>query len=377
MHDLSLYIHIPFCVKKCDYCDFLSAPASEEVKKQYMQALFSEISRRGKDFENYRVGTVFIGGGTPSVIPPETICGLLEQVREAFHVCEDAEITIEMNPGTAGGKAAFRQYKKAGINRLSIGLQSAADEELRLLGRIHTFAQFENTWREARETGFTNINVDLISAIPGQTVESYRQTLETVCALGPDHISAYSLIVEEGTPFFERYASFAEEEEQEEKDRQMYRLTEKLLGKAGYFRYEISNYAKEGKECRHNLVYWNRGEYLGLGIGAASLINNMRYNNTSNLNTYIRNHGFVPSQNSQSLSVQDRMEEFMFLGLRLIKGVEREEFKRLFKEEIENVYGKILEKNYRDGLLRQEHGRIFLTSRGLDLSNYVSAQFLF
>lgn len=379
MQSLSLYIHIPFCVKKCGYCDFLSAPASEEVKEQYMQALFSEIRSRGKRFENYQVETVFIGGGTPNVIAPDKICELLERVREAFHVCGDAEITMELNPGAEGGAKAFRRYKEAGINRLSIGLQSAKDEELRLLGRIHTFSQFETTWKAAREAEFTNINVDLISALPGQTVESCRQTLETVCAVRPDHISAYSLILEEGTPFFERYATVTKEEEEkrEERDRQMYRLTEQLLLKAGYARYEISNYAGEGKECRHNLVYWNRGEYLGVGIGAASLINNTRFNNTSDLMTYIQNHGIFPYQNIQSLSEQEQMEEFMFLGLRLVKGVERARFRRLFHKEIESVYGEVLEKNYRDGLLKRKDGRIFLTSRGLDLSNYVSAQFLF
>ena len=379
MQSLSLYIHIPFCVKKCDYCDFLSAPASEEVKERYMQALFSEIKSRGKRFANCRTETVFIGGGTPNVIAPEKIRELLEHVREAFHVCGDAEITMELNPGAAGGTEAFRQYKEAGINRLSIGLQSAKDEELRLLGRIHTFSQFEKTWSEAREAGFTNLNADLIYALPGQTVESWRQTLETVCAAGPAHISASGLILEEGTPFFERYASLtkAEEEKREERDRQMYALTERVLSEAGYARYEISNYAREGKACRHNLVYWNRGEYLGVGTGAASLINNTRFNNTSDLITYIQNHGIFPYQNIQSLSEQEQMEEFMFLGLRLIKGVEMERFRRLFHKEIESVYGAVLEKNYRDGLLKCEDGRIFLTSRGLDLSNYVSAQFLF
>lgn len=377
MRELSLYLHIPFCLKKCDYCDFLSAPASREVQEQYLHALFSEISTKAKAFSGYHVKTVFIGGGTPSILKPELLCRLLQCVRESFRILPKAEITMEMNPGTGGGKAAFGQYKRAGINRLSIGLQSAEDEELKILGRIHNYSQFVTTYQEAREAGFTNINIDIMSALPGQSVESYRKTLERVCALRPEHISAYSLIIEEGTPFFDRYAADAGKEENEERDRLMYILTKQLLEDYGYHRYEISNYALSGRECRHNLVYWTGGEYLGLGLGASSLINNTRYKNTSDLNLYLERKGEILREDVQALTLSDRMEEFMFLGLRLAEGVRKTEFLQLFGRTMDAVYGEILRKNQEDGLLVSTPRRVFLTARGIDLSNYVLAQFLF
>ena len=376
MRELSLYIHIPFCVKKCDYCDFLSAPATVDVQGQYFHALFGEILERSKAYREYLVRTVFIGGGTPSAVAPELIAELMQVLRKSFVISEDAEISMEMNPGTVQGKEAFLVYRNAGINRLSIGLQSANDVELKLLGRVHTFSQFEETWKQARAAGFDNLNVDIMSALPGQTVESYRRTLETVCALNPEHISAYSLIIEEGTPFYERYAGLIEDEENEEKDRRMYLLTEQILRENGYERYEISNYARSKKECRHNLVYWTRGEYLGLGIGAASMINNERYKNTDSLCDYINAQGLAPYEEVQELSRREQMEEFMFLGLRLTKGISEQEFKDCFGCALESVYGEVLRKNLKDGLLIRENGRVYLTAKGLDLSNYVFAQFL-
>lgn len=377
MRELSLYLHIPFCVKKCDYCDFLSAPASLEVQEQYLRAFCSEIRAKAEAFRGYLVKTVFIGGGTPSILKPEQLCDLLKCVRESFRILPQAEITMEMNPGTGGGKEAFEQYKKAGINRLSIGLQSTKDEELKVLGRIHNFSQFGTTYREAREAGFTNINIDIMSALPGQSVESYRETLETVCALRPEHFSAYSLIIEEGTPFFERYASETWTEENEERDRLMYALTGQLLEDCGYHRYEISNYALSGRECRHNLVYWTGGEYLGLGLGASSFIKNTRYKNTSDLNTYLERKGNALREDIQVLTISERMEEFMFLGLRLTEGVRKAEFFHLFGRTMDDVYGEVLRKNQNDGLLVSTPQRVFLTPRGVDLSNYVLAQFLF
>ncbi len=376
MRELSLYIHIPFCVRKCDYCDFLSAPASCEVREQYLHALFREIAVRGEQYQDFTVKTIFIGGGTPSILTPEQITGLMQKIRQSFSVMPDAEISMEVNPGTALGREGFVSCREAGINRLSIGLQSANDEELRLLGRIHTFSQFEATWRQAREAGFTNLNIDLMAALPGQSVESYETTLKTVCELKPEHISAYSLIIEEGTPFFSRYASLAEEEEYEERDRQMYFMTGELLQKYGYTRYEISNYARPDRECKHNLVYWTRGEYLGLGIGAASLINNTRYKNESGLKAYILAQGVLPYEEVQTLSVREQMEEFLFLGLRLTKGISRETFYQTFQCTVESVFGEALLKYQKEGLLTMERERIALTQKGLDLSNYVFAGFL-
>lgn len=376
MKDLSLYIHIPFCVKKCDYCDFLSAPAALDVQEQYFHALLQEIAKRSEEYQEYQIKTVFIGGGTPSLFQPEWITCVMETVQKHFHVCPDAEISMELNPGTVKDKAAFYQYRRAGINRISIGLQSAEDEELARLGRIHTFAQFEHTWQMAREAGFDNLNIDVMAALPEQTIESYERTLHTICELKPEHISAYSLILEEGTLFYEKYAYLLEDEEAEERDRQMYVLTKELLGAYGYHRYEISNYAHPGRECRHNQVYWQRGDYLGLGIGAASLINNVRYHNQSDLQSYIQAGGLLPYEEVQHLSRQEQMEEFMFLGMRLTKGVSKAEFERLYGCTAESVYGEVLKKNKEAGLLTVDDARICLTEKGLDLSNYVFAQFL-
>lgn len=376
MRELSIYIHIPFCVKKCDYCDFLSAPATKSVQEQYLHALFHEIRERSRSYKEYLVNTIFIGGGTPSVLEPKDIGKLMKVLGDSFNISPDAEISMEVNPGTVSDKESFFIYREAGINRLSIGLQSANDEELKTLGRIHTFSQFETTWEMARAAGFTNLNVDIMSALPGQSVESYRKTLETVCALKPEHISAYSLIIEEGTPFFDRYSYLLEDAANEERDRQMYLLTEQILKENGYERYEISNYAKTGRECIHNIVYWTRGEYLGLGIGASSMINNARYKNADNLRMYIDSAGLRPYEEVQNLSVREQMEEFLFLGLRLTKGVLTADFERIFGCSVKSVFGNVLEKNRRDGLLLMDENRIVLTPKGLDLSNYVFAQFL-
>lgn len=260
MDKLSVYIHIPFCVRKCLYCDFLSAPAVPQVKEQYVDALLSEIEKEAYKYRVYETDTIFFGGGTPSVLPPEQIAGILAKVKECFIVSEQAEISIEVNPGTVS-EEALRIYKEAGINRLSIGLQSFLEPELRRLGRIHTPEQFLHTFAAAREAGFDNINVDIMSALPEQTMDDYRITVEKVLELQPEHISAYSLIIEEGTPFYEMPLVLPDEKT----DRQMYQYTETVLKEHGYHRYEISNYAKAGYECRHNKAYWTRRNYVGFG----------------------------------------------------------------------------------------------------------------
>lgn len=380
--DLELYIHIPFCVRKCLYCDFVSAPAKEAVQDDYMKALLYEMEKRAKEYEGYRIVSVFIGGGTPSVVKSQWIEALLKSIRAHFTLTEDAEITMEMNPGTVNAKSLAR-YKEAGINRLSMGLQSADNEELKALGRIHTWEEFEASYLLARKMGFSNINVDIMSAIPGQTLDSYCATLDKVCGLlpPPEHISAYSLIVEEGTPFARMEAEGGLKRADEDTDREMYEETANRLAKRGYVRYEISNYAKEGYACRHNIGYWRRVSYVGFGISAASLVDNVRFQNTSDLEAYIGNpldcrEEYVP------LSEKDAMEEFMFLGLRMTKGVSLVEFERQFGLALHEVYGNIVKRNIEDGLLRYDEQcadgdtRLCLTLKGLDLSNYVMAQFL-
>ena len=379
--ELELYVHIPFCVKKCSYCDFLSAPATEQTKEAYMAALFAEIGGRAKDYKDRIVTSVFIGGGTPSLLSGDSIRQLMEHIREGFRLASDAEITMEVNPGTVTTEKLTAFYG-AGINRLSIGMQSAQEQELKILGRIHDFDGFCQVYREAVEAGFTNINVDVMSGLPGQTLASYKDTLEKVLRLEPmpQHISAYSLIVEEGTPF----AAMADRGElplpEEDTERAMYEETIEVLAGYGFHRYEISNYALDGYECRHNVGYWIRRDYLGFGLGAASLIGNVRFQNGRDLNAYLA-HPLACREEEQSLTKQEQMEETMFLGLRLIRGVSYPEFARCYGQTLEEVYGEVIARNVADGLLtvrEDETGRrLMLTGRGLDVSNYVMAQFLF
>lgn len=372
MKELELYIHIPFCVRKCKYCDFLSAPASQRERQAYVDSLCGKIRSYADSAKAYHVVSIFLGGGTPSILEGEQILQIFAVIREAFLVDEDAEITLEANPGTVagGGPASVTEeklaaWRQAGINRLSIGLQSAEDRELEALGRIHTFAGFKETYQAAVTAGFSNMNVDLMSAIPFQTEESWERTLRTVAGLTPPpaHISAYSLIIEEGTPFYERYGSgeHAEELPDEDTERRMYERTEEILSEYGYHRYEISNYALPGYECRHNLGYWDRREYLGIGDGAASSFEGKRWSG---------------EEEPVILTRKDAMEEFMFLGLRKMEGVSRRRFREEFQTEMEEIYGTVIEELCRQGLLETAGDRLRLTRKGIDVSNYVMSEFL-
>lgn len=385
MKSLGIYIHIPFCVRKCDYCDFLSAPAGEEMMKSYVKALIKEIELSKNKMAEYLVDTVFIGGGTPSILEGNLICDVIGVLKNNCNMADDFEMTIECNPGTVTEEKLLA-YKNVGINRLSFGLQSADNSELKSIGRIHTYEEFLESYELARKSGFDNINVDLMSALPGQSVESYKSTLEKIISLNPEHISAYSLIVEEGTKMYERvkYAQVRGENilPNEDDEREMYHITKTMLEQAGYSRYEISNYAKKGFECKHNIGYWKRKDYLGFGIGAASLYKEERYSNVSDINLYIDEIGKNSSvqdveENQQKLSKQEQMEEFMFLGLRMMEGVSVKQFEIQFREIFENVYGEIVEKLIEKGLLEWNGDNIKLTERGVDVSNYVMSEFLF
>ena len=391
--ELELYIHIPFCVKKCDYCDFLSFPADNRTQRRYVDAVQKEIIYYGALYPDRKITTIFIGGGTPSWLDEEEIVRILHTVREAFAVEHDAEITIECNPGTATAHKLVR-YREAGINRISIGLQSAHHEELALLGRIHTWEQFLKTYDLARKAGFSNINVDLMSALPGQTLETFSDTLKKVLALKPEHLSAYSLMIEEGTPFYERYREDEKHREageptellpDEEQEYAVTKLTQRVLMEAGYHWYEVSNFAKPGYECRHNIGYWKRADYLGIGIGAASLIDNVRYANVRDLEEYCKeceslweelNIRKTLCSSTEPVTREEQMEEFMFLGLRMTEGVSRAEFEQHFGTTIEAVYGDVLRQLQKEGLLVKQEGRICLTERGMDVNNYVVEQFM-
>lgn len=409
MKELELYLHIPFCERKCAYCDFLSAPADLPVRISYIKKLQEEIAYYGAQYGEYQVSSIFFGGGTPTILEGYQLAAILETVKEHFNITTDAEITVECNPGTLTAVKA-EKLVQAGFNRISMGLQSADDRELQLLGRIHNFAQFLESYDLARKAGFRNINVDLMSALPGQTLKSWQDTLQKVTALRPEHISAYSLIIEEGTPFYERFAEDERIREEgghprllpeEDVERQMYELTETFLHTKGYERYEISNYAKPGYECRHNCGYWTRKDYLGLGLGASSLVEHQRFQNTSDLKTYLEQE-YSPQCEGQhehiaetiqlqeetgltqtghhihieTLDKKSEMEEFMFLGLRLMAGISRQQFEKKFQVTLNSVYGEVLRKLKGEQLIEEVAGYVRLTEHGIDVSNYVLAEFL-
>lgn len=415
---LALYVHIPFCIRKCAYCDFLSAPGSEETRESYVNLLCQEIEKEAVCCPDHRGETVFFGGGTPTVLRPEQLERILCKLKECFPAGMpgsrmEPEITLECNPGTVNGED-LQRLRAAGFNRLSIGLQSMDNGELKKLGRIHTREEFLETFRLAREAGFGNINVDLMSALPGQSVESYVNSLEEAAGLHPEHISAYSLIIEEGTPFYALYGKADAQRRKyggdrehllptEEEERRMYELTWEILEKRGYHRYEISNYARPGFACRHNITYWRRGDYLGLGLGAASLMDNCRFSKPRDLREYEvelkgyrtgrseggeekpledRRNGWDGTRETdfhrerQLLTLGEQMEEYMFLGLRLTEGISREGFFDSFGVPVGEVYGDVINKLKAQNLLAERGDRLFLTERGIDVSNVVLAEFL-
>ena len=374
MKQLSIYVHVPFCVKKCLYCDFLSFNEGPELIDRYFGALIKEIEACADKFRDYEIKSVFFGGGTPSFVDSRLICDTLGAIAGNFRIRSDAEISIEVNPASAiYGKLC--NYRQAGFNRISIGAQSLNDSELVAIGRAHDKKAFYETFENARKAGFNNINVDVMSALPGQSLDSYMDTLKKVVSLRPEHISAYSLIIEEGTPFYDMKLDLPSEEV----DRAMYHETKRFLEEHRYHRYEISNYALgRDHECSHNKVYWTRGEYLGLGIGAASMVDNRRWSNTRNVEDYIQNSTNPGSvrENVEELDVKAQMEEFMFLGLRLVEGISISEFERQFGKDIFAVYGDVISRYREMGLLELQKGWLRLTDKGLDVSNTVMADFL-
>lgn len=399
--NLQLYVHIPFCVKKCSYCDFLSFTSAKSTQMNYADALIREIEFYGPQMDDYTVNTIYIGGGTPSWLDEDKMVEIIDAIYTYFDVSPGAEVSMECNPGTITA-SKLDKYRKVGVNRLSIGLQSADDDELKILGRVHTFEEFVKTYEMARKAGFANINVDLISGVPYQTAEKFLHTLQKVVRLRPEHISAYSLMIEKGTPFYDLYKSDAAKQESgmpteilptEDEVYRIYKMTQQYLAKAGYEQYEISNYAHPGFECEHNIGYWTRENYLGLGLGAASLVENVRYSNTTDLDQYMKicqdikwvdymqdEADSVTGTNLhasvEAVSRKAQMEEFMFLGLRMNCGVTRAKFQNTFGISIDGIYKNVFDYLKAEGLLNMCEGKIVLTERGMDLSNFVLAQFL-
>ncbi|QLY78677.1 radical SAM family heme chaperone HemW [Clostridium intestinale] len=373
MKKISLYIHIPFCKQKCKYCDFSSYSGKEDVMSGYVDALNIEINNTSKE---YSFKTIFIGGGTPSYLPYEELEKLLKNV-SSLNLEEDVEFTVECNPGTLT-RDKLELMKKYKVNRLSLGLQSSNESLLKSLGRIHSFAEFKENYDLVRQVGFKNVNVDLMFGLPGQTLKDFEETLSSVVKLNPEHISAYSLIVEEGTPFYKLYEKGKLKLPSEEEERAMYEYAVEYLDSKGYKQYEISNFSKDDKECRHNLVYWELGEYLGCGVAAASLLNETRTKNYDKIEDYIlsvekKSNGI---EETNHLSKEELMEEFMFLGLRKTSGVSEKDFLEIFNVSMESVYKDVINNHIKKGLLNKDNGKIYLNKEGIQLSNYVMSDFL-
>lgn len=372
MKPLGIYLHIPFCRSKCLYCDFCSIPHPEsDVIERYVEALCRDLERRAQDCRHHAVDSVFFGGGTPSLLPPELLLRVLDTLVRCYHVSADAEITLECNPATANA-VALERLRRGGFNRLSIGLQSTHANELCALGRIHSFADFERTLSDARRAGFSNVSADLMSGIPLQTVESYLQSIERLAALGPEHISAYGLSIEEGTPFFKSRDRL--ELPDEEAAREMYFRGIDCLQANGYAQYEISNFAKPGYESRHNLKYWSCDEYLGFGVAAYSDFGGDRFGNSRDLSAYIEGRPIECERETPSLS--ERKNEYVMLRMRLRAGISASAFAARFGDSLADSFGNRLLGYEKQGLVCRVGDAIAFTPRGFYLSNAILSEVL-
>ncbi|EGT3615851.1 oxygen-independent coproporphyrinogen III oxidase [Clostridium perfringens] len=376
MGKISLYIHIPFCAQKCLYCDFPSFARKDHLRKAYIDALNKEIISFKEKHNNLEINTIFIGGGTPSVLEAKELEILLSEIVK-LNISKDVEFSMECNPGNLT-EEKLNVMKKYGVNRISMGLQAKQDSLLKGLGRIHNYETFKENFLLAKKVGFNNINVDLMFGLPNQKVSEWEETLREIISLEPAHISAYSLIIEDGTAFYNLYESDKLKLPSEEEEREMYHLAKIILEENGFKQYEISNYSKEGMMCRHNLAYWNMDNWIGLGSAAASYVNGKRIKNISNVEDYIEaiNEKKEAIEEVINNSQNDNMEEFMFMGLRKIKGIKESEFEERFNMNINDVYGEIINKYEDEKLLIKEEGRIYLSEKGIELSNIIMADFL-
>ena len=378
MEELGIYIHIPFCKQKCFYCDFCSFANKNEMQGKYVETVINEIKNITHK-EKYTVTTIYLGGGTPSILNPEYIKNILQEIKSSFKILDDAEITIEINPGTVN-EEKLKRYKEYGINRLSIGLQSANDKILKNIGRIHDYKQFEETFFYARKCGFKNINVDLMIGLPTQAVEDVKQTLEKIIQKNPEHISVYSLIIEEGTTIEKLINENKLQLPDEETERIMYWTVVNELKENGYNQYEISNFSKKTYESKHNTNCWKQKQYIGLGTSAHSYLNKKRYSNTNNIEEYIKN---IQENNiSKNITIHEEqteestMNEYMLLGLRMIQGININEFKQKFKIDPTIKYKEILEKLQKENLIQITKTSIKLTKQGIDFGNIVWEEFI-
>ena len=375
MKEIGIYIHIPFCIKKCEYCDFVSYCNKKEYVPQYINALKKEIKNNIN--KEYKITTIYIGGGTPSSIEENYIADIIETIKlnmndEDLKDFENIEVTIEVNPGTVN-KEKLQVYKKIGINRLSIGLQETHNELLKSIGRIHTYEEFIKTYNLARKIGFNNINVDLMIALPNQTIQDIKENLEKITKLNPEHISVYSLILEEGTPFYNKYNENKIKLPDEELERNMYWYVKNTLENNGYMHYEISNFSKKGFESKHNMNCWNQEEYLGFGVAAHSYNNRIRYSNTNSIEEYIKGSNKIIHEEQ---TLEDIQKEYMLLGLRKIEGINIQKFKNKFAQNPIFIFKEQLNKLVDEELIIVDGNEIKLTNKGLDLANIVWEEFV-
>ena len=377
MKHLSLYIHIPFCIKKCLYCDFPSYGGCESIFDDYVNALINEIRETKESFSDYNIKSIFLGGGTPSILSPKLTGKIMDTVFNCFNIDSNCEIITEANPKTVD-EFKLREYKAMDINRISFGVQAWQNNILKSLGRIHTIDDFIKNIAQARDIGFKNINADIMFALPNQTLSDWEETLEKIIKLNPTHISAYSLIIEDGTVFGKMYDEGNLKPCDEVLDRKMYYMAKEMLSDKGYNQYEISNFAKEGFECYHNKVYWRCDEYIGYGIGSHSYFNGERFNNTYDIEKYISSKGkySVIKENIEKLKTEDMYAEFMFMGLRMTKGIEKQRFFERFNKSVFDVYGNEIKHLKELNLINETDTNIMLTEKGVDVSNTVFEKFI-
>ncbi|MGL4664679.1 MAG: radical SAM family heme chaperone HemW [Clostridium butyricum] len=373
MKEMSLYIHIPFCKQKCLYCDFPSYAGKESLINEYIRALNEEILRK---CSKYKIASIFVGGGTPSYLNEINLESLLKTIN-LLDFKDEFEFTIECNPGTLN-EEKLALMKNYNVNRISMGLQTTNDNILKEIGRIHSFEEFKKNYNQARKAGFENINVDLMFGLPNQHMKDWKASLKDVMSLEPDHISAYSLIIEEGTCFYNLYNNDKLNIPNEEEERSMYLFTKGFLKDYGYNQYEISNYAKANKECFHNKVYWKCNEYLGLGVSASSFVDEKRFKNIDDIKIYIEkiNNNEDVTEEIHVNNINDDMEEFMFMGLRMIEGINLKIFKKRFGKDVFDIYDEVIKNNIKKGLLVVDSEKLYLSEKGIELSNYVMSDFI-
>ncbi|MEQ3338165.1 radical SAM family heme chaperone HemW [Clostridium butyricum] len=373
MKEMSLYIHIPFCKQKCLYCDFPSYAGKESLINEYIRALNEEILKK---CSKYKIASIFVGGGTPSYLNEINLESLLKTIN-LLDFKDEFEFTIECNPGTLN-EEKLALMKNYNVNRISMGLQTTNDNILKEIGRIHSFEEFKKNYNQARKAGFENINVDLMFGLPNQNMKDWKVSLEDVMSLEPDHISAYSLIIEEGTCFYNLYNNDKLNIPNEEEERSMYLFTKGFLKDYGYNQYEISNYAKANKECFHNKVYWKCNEYLGLGVSASSFVDEKRFKNIDDIKIYIEkiNNNEDVTEEIHVNNINDDMEEFMFMGLRMIDGINLKIFKKRFGKDVFDIYDEVIKNNIKKGLLVVDSEKLYLSEKGIELSNYVMSDFI-